>query len=492
MKKSLLCILITLVILFSTTPITYSNESMDIYKLSDMQAVKNLELLPLSFTENRGQWNDHVQFLSNSGGAMMWFASDGAYYQFTRTIKSVKFEPFADVTLNGVEGLRQSDSIETMMIKANFMGANLNPQMVGVDKINYKCNYFIGNDKSKWATDVPNYSAVMYEEIYDGIDLKYYGNGTQIEYDFIVSPGADYSQIKVQYEGAESIAVNDNGELVVTTKWGDVVEQRPVIYQIENNSRIPIDGNYILQNDNSFSFELSSYNSSLPLVIDPVLTYSTYLGGSGDESGYGIAVDASGDVYITGSTSSTDFPSLNPYTGTLPGTEAVFVTKLSSVGNSLVYSTYIGGTGADVGYDIAVDDFGSAYIVGRTNSTDFPTLNPYQVTYQGGFFDAFITKLNSAGDSLIYSTYLGGSDQDRAGNITVGASGVAYVVGSTKSTDFPTVNPYIGTAQGGVDVFVTKLSSGGDSLLYSTYLGGSSDDYGSEMSGGQPLAEELQ
>ena len=362
-----------------------------------------------------------------------------------------------------------------MMIKANFMGANPNPQMVGVDMIDYKCNYFIGNDESKWRTDVPNYTAVLYEQVYDGIDLKYYGNGKQMEYDFIVEPGADFSQIKIQYDGAESVSVNDNGELVVKTMWGEVVEQKPVIYQIENGSRIAVSGDYDIKGTSAFGFKMTGdFDSSLPLVIDPVLSYSTYLGGNNADYGNSIAVDASGSAYVTGLTYSTDFPTLNPYQ-TDQADYDLFVTKLSSSGNSLIYSTYLGGSNEDRGYSIAVDGSGSAYVTGRTYSTDFPTLNPYQTDQSGA--DVFVTKLSSSGSSLIYSTYLGGDSWDEGYSIAVDGSGSAYVTGYTLSTDFPTLNP-IQTYQAYEDVFVTKLSSSGNSLVYSTYLGGSGEDKG--------------
>ncbi|MCK4462592.1 MAG: SBBP repeat-containing protein, partial [candidate division Zixibacteria bacterium] len=216
----------------------------------------------------------------------------------------------------------------------------------------------------------------------------------------------------------------------------------------------------------AFVTKLSSSGNSL--------VYSTYLGGSNYDWGFGIAVDGSGSAHVTGQTRSTDFPTLNPYqTNNGGGYNDVFVTKLSSSGNSLVYSTYLGGSGGDEGWSIAVDSSGSAYLTGNTYSTDFPTLNSYQ-TYQGNI-DAFVTKLSISGNSLLYSTYLGGSSVDSGMSIAVDGSGSAYVTGSTGSTDFPTLNPYQND-QGGDDVFVTKLSSLGNSLLYSTYLGGSSLD----------------
>ena len=458
-----------------------------------VEVTRNLTSMPLAFTENRGQWDEQVSFRANAGGATMWFTKDGAVYQFTRTIpvgqdprgpdgrQDGKHPDLQDSVIPAQAGIHSSepDSIESIAIKASFVGANPNPQMVGADMMEYKCNYFIGNDPNEWHTDVPNYNAIVYEEIYSGIDLKYYGNGKQMEYDFIVEPGADYSQIEIQYEGAESISINDNGELVVEAKWGEVVEQRPVIYQIDNSSRIAVTGEYSLKGESSFGFELNNYDPALPLVIDPVLSYSTYLGGSSDyDQGNSIAVDTSGAAYVTGYTYSTDFPTLNPYQGTLQGNSDVFVTKLSSSGNSLIYSTYLGGSFYDYGNGIAVDASGAAYVTGSTESTDYPTFNPYQGTYQGDI-DVFVTKLSISGNSLIYSTYLGGSFWDDGNGISVDASGAVYVTGFTESTDFPTLNPYQGTLQGGsVDAFVTKLSSTGNSLIYSTYLGGDGYDHG--------------
>ncbi len=493
---------------------------------AEATVMRNLSSMPLAFTENQGQWDEKVLFRANAGGATMWFTKDGAYYQFTRRIPNdhepviasdlrergnLPYSP--NVTLSGVEGsrgrqmstsapfprgqetsggrqtsssapltfdaahedVRRAQDVETMMIKANFVGSNPNPRMVGEDMLEYKCNYFLGNDPAKWRTDVPNYSAIVYEDVYPGIDLKYYGNGKQMEYDFIVSPGADPSQIMVRYEGAKSLSVDAAGRLVVETDWGEVIEQRPVIYQIENGEHVAIAGAYSLKGESAFGFELGNgYNRNLPVVIDPVLEYSTYLGGGSTEYGGGITVDASGAAYVTGSTYSTDFPTENPYQ-TDQGNLDAFVTKLSSSGGSLVYSTYLGGNDYEFGWGIAVDNSGCAYVTGNTMSTDFPTVNPYQTNQ--GFVDVFVTKLSSSGSSLVYSTYLGGEMDDRGWGIAVDASGAAYVTGWTLSVNFPTENPYQ-TDQVYVDVFVTKLSSSGSSLVYSTYLGGNDYDGG--------------
>ena len=473
---------------------------------------RNIASVPLAFTENQGQWHEQVSFRANAGGATMWFTSDGAYYQFTRRVPSNSviasdrgergdLMGARDVTLSGVEGREirldrvtlsavegsgvegrhhPPDSIETMMIKASFMGANTDAPIEGIHAMEYKCNYFLGNDPEKWHTDVPNYEAIIYEDIYPGIDLKYYGNGKQMEYDFIVSPGADPSQIAVQYNGATSINVNESGELVVETDWGKVVEHKPYVYQMVDNSRELFECEFALNDDNVFSFYLPrGYDLELALVIDPVLVYSTYLGGSTKDIGFGIALDGSGNTYITGITHSTDFPTLNPYQGTNQSYGDVFVTKLSSSGNSLIYSTYLGGEGADSARGIAVDGSGNAYITGMTRSTDFPTKEAYQIEHGGFYTDGFVTKLNSSGNDLVYSTYLGGNYYDEGNDISVDGSGNAYITGVTRSTNFPTEGAYQATFNGGErDAFVTKLNSSGNDLVYSTYLGGNYSDRG--------------
>ncbi|MCD6250537.1 MAG: SBBP repeat-containing protein, partial [candidate division Zixibacteria bacterium] len=471
---------ILLVVLVQVTASAVQNSGTNISANSQQQLIieKNLTSMPLAFTENRGQWDEQALFRANAGGATMWFTSTGAVYQFTRSIPGEEPQAGPVDPIHELSGRQtpssapdmdcEPEQYESMTIKASFVGANPNPQVVGLEEMEYKCNYFIGNDPNEWHTDVPNYTAVLYEQVYDGIDLKYYGNGKQMEYDFIVSPGADFSQIQIDYEGAESISVNISGELVVETEWGEVVEQKPVIYQMVNNTRIPVTGVYSLKDDNSFGFKMTGdFDSSLPLVIDPVLSYSTYLGGNGDDYGVSIAVDGSGSAYVTGHTNSTNFPTLNPIQATNQGAPYdVFVTKLSSSGNSLVYSTYLGGSSADWGESITIDGSGSAYVTGDTYSTDFPTLNPIQTTNHG-YYDVFVTKLSSSGNSLVYSTYLGESDNDGGNSIAVDGSGSAYVTGQTFSTDFPTLNPYQ-TYQGDYDLFVTKLSSSGNSLVYST------------------------
>ena len=446
-------------------------------------AIQQLGQQPIAFTQNVGQWDEQVLYRANAGGATMWFTKDGAYYQFTRRV------PTAEAALEAVLGRdehrmrldhfdQERDSIESIMIKASFVGANLDPNMVGLEKMEYRCNYFIGNDPNEWRTDVPNYEYVLYEDIYPGIDLKYYGNGKQMEYDFIVSPGADPSQIQISYEGAKSLSVNQAGELEVETEWNTVTEQAPYVYQETESGLREVVGKYRLLENNTFGFALEKeYDSSLPLIIDPTLVYSTYRGGGSDDYGKGIAVDGSGNAYVVGTTNSSDFPTENPYQATYHGGNDVFVTKLSSSGNSLVYSTYLGGSNQDYGNDIAVDGSDNAYVTGYTDSPNFPTLNPYQAGLYG-YYDAFVTKLNADGNGLVYSTYLGGGYKDYGYGIAVDGSGNAYVTGDAGSTDFPTLDPYQADLHGTRDAFVTKLNANGNGLVYSTYLGRNNTDYG--------------
>ena len=373
-------------------------------------------------------------------------------------------------------------------------GANPSPAIDGMEQLPGIVNYFIGNDPAKWHTTIPTYAKVQYQDAYPGIALAYYGNQGRLEYDFIVAPGADPNQIKLAFEGASDITVADSGDLVLTTALGDVRMQKPIVYQLEpDGHKTLVAGQYIVASHSvslqasrttrySVGFQLASYDHAKPVVIDPVLLYSTYLGGSGDDRrGYAIAVDAAGSAYVTGQTQSTNFPTANPVQATNGGAADAFVTKLSAAGSHLLYSTYLGGSNDDLGYGIAVDAAGSAYVTGNTQSTNFPTANPLQATHGGGNYDAFVTKLSAAGSSLLYSTYLGGSSVEEGYGIAVDAAGSAYVTGDTQSTNFPTVNPGQATFGGGGqlgDAFVTKLSAAGSNLLYSTYLGGSDDDKG--------------
>ena len=446
----------------------------------------SMSSMPLAFTANQGQWDDSVLFRSDAGGATFWFTTSGAYYQFTRRVEDGSEVP--SLSASPSQGAMWPNGMtkvglgkyESMMIRASFVNANPSPELTGGERLEHKCNYFIGRDRAAWRTDVSNYRAVVYGNIYPGIDLKYYGNGTQMEYDFVVSPGADPSQIRVRYDGARSVQVDSIGRLVVTTAWGEVVEQQPVVYQLADGQRRSIDGRYVLRGDNTFAFELTEdYDHTLAIVIDPILSYSTYLGGSGDDYG-SVTIDKSGSAYLTGATTSTNFPTHNAYQNSYGGGYFdIFVTKLNSSGTALLYSTYIGGSREDFGWGIEVDSLGHAFITGESWSSDFPTQNGYQNTYGGGPCDAYLVKLSSSGNTLLYSTYLGGSAEDYSSDLAIDDSGNAYISGSTSSANFPINNAYQSAYGGGsFDAFAAKFNSLGNAILFSTYLGGSGLEWG--------------
>jgi hypothetical protein len=359
--------------------------------------------------------------------------------------------------------------------------ANLAAKVTGQDELAGTSNYFTGNDPAKWRTNVPTYAKVKYEGIYPGIDLVYYGNQRQLEYDFIVAPGADPRRIAFDVSGAKQIRQDGNGELVFKVGEGEIRWHKPVVYQERDGARQLVAARYAMTDTNCVAFELAKYDASRPLYIDP-LVYSTYLGSSGGDQDNSIAVDNAGNVYVTGSTQATDFPTMNPLQPTYGGgSYDAFVTKINPTGSALVYSTYLGGSGLDWGQGIAVDNAGNAYVTGFTRSTDFPTMNPLQPVF-GGNGDAFVAKLNPTGSALVYSTYLGGSGSDDGNGIAVDSASNAYVTGLSASTDFPTTlgafqttcNPNNNCA----DVFVTKINPTGSALVYSTYLGGTGLDWG--------------
>ncbi|MGO9097611.1 MAG: SBBP repeat-containing protein [Bryobacteraceae bacterium] len=433
----------------------------------------NYGKLPLAFEPNAGQTAPEVRFLTRGRGMTTFFSDTEAVMVLHKSERRSR---------DAFHRTGPPPKVEQAVVRMKLAGATKRGQAVGLEKLPGVSNYFIGNDPKKWRTEVPHYARVKYEAVYPGVDLVWYGTQWQLEYDFVVAPGADPKQIQVAYEGVESVGVEAGGDLVLRTALGEVRQQPPRVYQQIGGKRVEVSAHYALVARNRVRFELAKYDRKRELCIDPlVLVYSTYLGGSGEEWGEAIAVDAAGSAYVTGATSSINFPTQSPYQATYQGSEDAFVTKLAPTGNALVYSTYLGGSGDDEGWGIAVDASGSAYLTGATSSTNFPTQSPYQGTFQAGLtnqgvaFDVFVTKLTPAGNALAYSTYLGGG----AGwAIAADGAGSAYVTG-TAVANFPTQSAYQATFQGGTtDAFVTKLTPAGSALVYSTYLGGSGIDEG--------------
>lgn len=443
--------------------------------------------LPLSFEANRGQTDPRVKFLSRADGYTLFLTGDEAVLALSG--KSGKTAPRAHGhdSKSNIAGPKDTGILSMKLRKANPVA-----KVTGSNELKATSNYFIGNDPSKWQTNVPSYSKVKYKDIYSGIDLIYYGNQRQLEYDFIVAPRADPDQIGFDISGADQIRRNPNGELVVKLAGSEIRWQRPVAYQQENGTRHLISARYAISNGNRVKFVVGQYDPRTALYIDPLI-YSTYLGGSGGDAGFGIAVDSSDNAYVTGYTASTDFPTMNPSQSGNAGSSDAFVTKLNPTGSALVYSTYLGGSNVDQGTGIAVDSTGNVYVTGNTESTNFPTTPSALQTMCGGtcLGNAFVAKIDSLGSALIYSTYLGGSGDGNSGDesagIAVDGSGNAYVTGQTTSIDFPVTPGAFQTNCNfynyNICAFVSKLNGSGSLLAYSSYLGGTNgnSDIGSAI-----------
>ncbi len=436
------------------------------------RASANYGNLPLTFEANRGQTGAQVKFLSRGPGYTAFLTAGGI------TLSLRPNQPAPVQQTNNLAAVNQSLPVNTTL-QFKLVGAAPNPAIIGEDPQPGTVNYFIGKDSTKWLTHVPTYARVRYKNVYPGIDLVYYGNRRHLEYDFAVSPGTDPGQIRFEITGGSQMELDGEGNLVLQTASGQLRFQSPVIYQESSGQRVPVSGSYVMNDATHISFHVAQYDLKKPLVIDPVLLYGTYLGGTGADQASGIAVDSAGGVYIAGYTNSADF-SLTTF-GT-PATSAnhVFVAKLDPTGSSLVYADYIGGNSDDYGIGLALDSSNNVYVTGITTSSDFPTVNAYQ-SVEPGSDTGFLSKISADGSSLVYSTYLGGSGIDQPAGVAVDTQGEAYVAGATSSQDFPVVNAYQSTAlanQGDVYGnygFLTKFTASGSSLSYSTYFGGNTD-----------------
>ncbi len=427
--------------------------------------------LPIRFEANMGQTDERVKFLAREKGYSLFLTPQEAVMVLPVGPAKSAADSVKKVSL-------ENNETQLAAIRMSLLNANPSPKMFGEDELISKSNYFIGSDPEKWRTNVGNFGRVRYEEAYPGIDLVYYGNPQQLEYDFIVSPGADPDVIKIKFAGQDEVEIDASGNLVLKAGSGRFVQNAPVIYQSIEGKRIPVESRYVLLGEDSVGFHIGEYDRDKDLVIDPELEFSTYLGGTGLDSGLGIAVDSSGNAYITGSTLSSDFPVVGGVDSTPSGSQDVFVSKLNAAGSALIYSTYLGSAGSDEGKGIVVDSSGNAYVTGKTASSDFPVVGGVDSTL-GGTQDAFVSKLNAAGSALTYSTYLGGAGSDDGKGIAVDSSGNAYVTGDTQSTDFPTTAGAFATTNGGLpDAFVSKLNTTGSALTYSTYLGGARAEIG--------------
>jgi len=433
--------------------------------------------LPLAFEQNQGQTDPQVDFLTRTNAYTLFLTKHEAVF-------SLRSKPSASaVNARGRSAELHADHAKSRdaekesaeAVRMHLAGANAESQVTAADRLPGISNYFLGNNPENWHTNVPQYSRVAYKNVYPGVDLAFYGVQSKMEFDFIVAPGSNPARIAFAFSGAENVSTDATGNLVVSSAAGDVVLHKPVAYQLKHGVRQPVEARFVMKADHEVSFDLGSYDRSRELVIDPTVSvaFSTYLGGNAEDDGYGIAFDSSG-TYVTGQTESTNFP--GAVTANYKGGFDVFVTKLSGNGSTILYSTYVGGTGDDSGNALAVDAAGDAFVAGGTRSGNFPvSASAFQKTSGGGLLDAFVFELNPTGTALIYSTYLGGNGDDVATGIAIDTTG-AYVVGSTGSTDFPTQSAKQPALAGTNNGFVTKLNTTGSALLYSTYLGAGTGD----------------
>ena len=469
--------------------------------------------LPLAFETNRGQAEKKVRFLSRGSAFSLFLSSTEAVFQWRhgglRKEKPATSFAMAErsesipTTPKSKGSPSEIDKPKLVTLSLKLAGANQAPHMEGLDQLRGKSHYFTGNDARQWHAAVPTYAKVRYRSVYPGIDVVYYGNQQQLEYDFIVAPGGDPKRIILSFEGSFEGATNtrggvrlrldDNGDLLVRAGEAELRQFKPVIYQESNGIRRTIAGRYVLRGRRQAGFELGEYDRSKPLVVDPVIFYY-----STGEGGGRIAFDPAGNAYLAGTSGtcrSNRFSNYNPCLD-------AFVLKLDPSGTEVLSRTYLGGSRSDSGTDLGIDDAGNLYVTGVTSSADFPTTpGAFQSVYRGGTCyskdvarssrpceDLFIAFLNSTGTELVYSTYLGGSSSEFVGGgIALDSLGNAYVTGGTFSTNFPTtpgsfqIIPGSGACSDAElctgEAFVTKLNSSGSELLYSTYLGGASHDW---------------
>jgi hypothetical protein len=425
--------------------------------------------IPLYFIPNQGQVNAQANYYVQTSGYTLWLTDSGLVFDSIRK-KQQRNESKADEAIK----------IDRDVSRMTFLGASPEPVIKPLQTSGYYVNIFRGDDSSDWRTNISASRSILYKDLYPGIDLKIYGKEREIEYDWVIEAGSDPQKIAFTFKGADRIEINNNGQLSIHTQFGKIKHQKPYSFQIVDGKKVPVKAEFEKKGDNTFGFKIGDYDRSRQLCIDPVVVpeYSTFLGGGAMEIGIDIAVDSSNCVYAAGYTHSTDFPLQGAYQNSIATAPDIFVTKFAADGQSLLYSTYLGGSSDDYGHALAVDSSNCVYLTGKTYSSDFPRQNAYQYIFAGGQSDSFITKFAADGQNLVFSTYLGGSDDDIAEDVIVDSSGYAYISGYTKSSDFPMSIAYQSAYGGGTfDAFLTKFTLDGQNLAFSTYLGGSLQDH---------------
>jgi hypothetical protein len=437
--------------------------------------------IPAFFEPNMGQHDASVRFKarSSSGYSLFLTATEAVY-----VVPEQKQPDIQEKNLSTVTDAGPSKAAAVWM---KLDGADPNSRSEGVDELAGKTNYILGGTHAVSRTNIPTYRGVRMENIYQGIDVVWRGiAANKVQYDFVVEPDADPRRIAWKVEGADSVSINEEGDLLIATEFGAIRQQKPYSYQETEGVRTEVASRFVLNKD-SVGFEVGDYDRTKTLVIDPSVdlanaAFSTFLGGSSAESARGVAVDKVGNVYVTGSTASSGFPTTSGvYDTSHNSNDDVFVTKLNRRADQLIYSTFIGGSSLDLAHDIYLDPSGSVIIAGWTQSSGYPTTGGAFDTSLGGTTDAFITKLNADGTALVFSTFFGGNTLEEIKAVTADSSGNIYVTGYTYSSaaTFPlSGGAYQTTRIGENDAFVSKLNSSGTSLTYSTLLGGNAHENG--------------
>jgi hypothetical protein len=407
--------------------------------------------LPMSFESNRGQTAAEVRFLSRGPGYTLFLTPSAAV-----------------LALRSEHATKPS---RTAVVRMRLSGAE-DARMEGRDELPGKVSYFRGADPKAWTREVPTYGKVSWREVYPGIDVVFYGNQRHLEYDFVVAPGADPRAIRLAFDGAD-VRLDGEGNLVLGAGGAELMQKAPVAYQDDEQGRRAVEAHFALAGPGEVAVALGPYDQARPLVIDPVLVYSTFLGGSATDTIHAIAVDAAGDAYVTGVTTSVDFP--NTF-GMLGSGFDGFVTKIDAKGNTILYSTFLAGA---TPRGIAVDSRGDAYVTGAASASFPVTPGAFQAAFGGGSSDAFVARLDPTGGALDYATFLGDAGEDQGTGIAVSAGEEAHVTGMTRSNAFPTLNPFQPAHGGGwEDGFVARLDRAGAALIYSSFFGAEGDDAG--------------
>ena len=467
---------------------------------------------PLSFESNVGQYEGAARFVSRGPAYYLSLSPTEVNVMLRKVEKVVAEESNLPRAVN-TSGTR----VNYRSLRIELIGANHSATMSGLGEISGRANYFIGNDTSRWRTGVPAFDRVRVTDVYPGINLIHYGNQNHLEYDFEIAPGVSPDVIAMRFTGADKVAVDSKGELVLSMGGEEIRQPKPVVYQTVRGARKEITGGYVMVDANTVKFSLGEYDRTLSLVIDPVVSYIVLQGGAADDTFWAIATDAQGNVYVAGETTSSGLASAGVFqtnlAGVLFGHGDVLVQKLPNVATnySTTYSTYLGGIAYEVAFGLAVDAEGNAYVAGYTGSTDFPTRHPVQTNIAGTVtpgigappLDCFVAKIGPQGTNLIFSTYFGGTRDDVGLGLALDSATNIYVAGYTLSTNFPVVNftmttNLVGTnvvvttngLAGFEDAFVFKLAASGTNIIYSRYIGGAGRDYATDVAAnpaGEPV-----